>query len=39
MGFGLIHADDAPDAAREFVEFASGPEGRRAVEENGYAGP
>ena len=39
LTFGLVHADGAPRAVRDFVEFASGPEGRELVENNDYARP
>ena len=39
LTFGLVHATDAPQAVRDFAGFASGPEGRKLVEKNGYAKP
>ncbi|MDP9457764.1 MAG: hypothetical protein M3Q49_00665 [Actinomycetota bacterium] len=39
LTFGFVHAADAPQAVRDFVGFASGPEGRKLVEKNGYAKP
>ncbi len=39
LTFGLAHADAAPEGVRDFVEFASGPEGQELVETNGYAKP
>lgn len=38
LTFGLIHNDNILEEVREFVAFASGPEGRRIAEENGYTG-
>ncbi len=37
LTFSLVCREDASPAVREFVEFVTGPEGRRLVEENGYA--
>lgn len=39
LTFGLVHAADAPRAVRDFADFATGPEGRKLVEKNGYAKP
>ena len=37
LTFGLVHAEGAPRALRDFVAFASGPEGRKLAQKNGYA--
>ncbi len=39
LTFGFVHAADAPKEVRDFVTFASGPEGQELVEKNGYAKP